>query len=70
MLTVWAAADNVWVHIQNLKENLGALSIKLSPEDVAEIRRAAKAADAAWQGDRYPAELVSLLFVDTPPLKE
>ncbi|OSD08538.1 Aldo/keto reductase [Trametes coccinea BRFM310] len=56
--------------IANLKENLGALSIKLSPEDVAEIRRAAVVADAAWQGDRYPAELASLLFVDTPPLKE
>ncbi|KAI0634766.1 Aldo/keto reductase [Trametes polyzona] len=56
--------------IANLKENLGALSIKLSPEDVAEIRKAATAADAAWEGSRYPPGMQDLLFVNTPPLKE
>ncbi|KAJ8473792.1 hypothetical protein ONZ51_g7660 [Trametes cubensis] len=56
--------------IENLKENLRAASIKLSPEDVIEIRKAAVAVDAAMQGDRYPAEMMALLYVDTPPLKE
>ncbi|CDO73590.1 hypothetical protein BN946_scf185014.g60 [Trametes cinnabarina] len=63
-------ADAGLLVTQNLKENLGALSITLSPEDVAEIRRAAKAADASWQGDRYGPDLMSFLFVSTPPLKE
>ncbi|KAI0674615.1 Aldo/keto reductase [Trametes maxima] len=55
--------------IANLKENLGALSIKLSPDDVEEVRKKALAADAT-QGDRYPPDGVALLFADTPPLKE
>ncbi|KAI0336646.1 Aldo/keto reductase [Cubamyces sp. BRFM 1775] len=56
--------------LDNLKENLSAASIKLSPEDAAEIREAAVAADAAMQGDRYPAEMMGLLFANTPPLQE
>ncbi|KAH9887274.1 Aldo/keto reductase [Cubamyces lactineus] len=56
--------------IANIKENIGALSIQLSPEDVEEVRKAALAADAGIEGDRYPAEHMAFLFADTPPLQE
>lgn len=52
-----------------MKENLGALSIKLRPEDIEEVRKAAAAADAE-QGARYPPGIQELLFADTPALKE
>ncbi|OJT15659.1 Aldo-keto reductase yakc [NADP(+)] [Trametes pubescens] len=55
--------------IANLKENLGALSIKLTPEDVEEVRKAAAAADTT-HGARYPPGLAETLFADTPPLNE
>ncbi|KAI0777386.1 Aldo/keto reductase [Trametes elegans] len=55
--------------IPNLKENLGALDIKLSKEDVEAVRQAAIKADTA-HGPRYPADMAGLLFVDTPPLEE
>ncbi|KAL7283977.1 hypothetical protein ACG7TL_001249 [Trametes sanguinea] len=56
--------------ITNLKENLGALSITLSFEDVEEILQVAKAANASWKGDRMPPALLALIYADTPPLRE
>ncbi|KAI0336645.1 Aldo/keto reductase [Cubamyces sp. BRFM 1775] len=56
--------------IANIRENIGALSIQLSPEDVEQVRQAAIAADAVVEGDRYPAEHMAFLFADTPPLRE
>jgi len=53
--------------IKYLKENLGALNVKLTPAEVAEVREIANRADAA-QGDRYPPGMQELLFADTPPL--
>ncbi|CAA7257354.1 unnamed protein product [Cyclocybe aegerita] len=50
-----------------LKENLDAVKIKLSPEEVAEVRRIANEADATV-GDRYPPDSMSVLFADTPEL--
>ncbi|KAI0360383.1 Aldo/keto reductase [Trametes cingulata] len=55
--------------IPNLKENLDSVHIKLSPEDVQEVRRIAVEADAA-KGPRYPARLQAVLFADTPPLQK
>ncbi|KAI0747132.1 NADP-dependent oxidoreductase domain-containing protein [Daedaleopsis nitida] len=55
--------------INNLKENLGSLQIKLTPEDVAEVRKLADAANLGV-GDRYPRSLQHSLFVDTPPLQQ
>ncbi|KAH9901325.1 Aldo/keto reductase [Cubamyces lactineus] len=55
--------------IPNLKENLDAANIKLTPEDVQEVRRIANEADAA-NGPRYPPRLYAVLFADTPPLQE
>ncbi|TBU53098.1 Aldo/keto reductase [Dichomitus squalens] len=54
--------------LDNLKENLGAHDVKLSPEDVAEVRRLAD--EASIPGDRYPAFLLQTLFVDTPALQQ
>ncbi|KIM36704.1 hypothetical protein M413DRAFT_449041 [Hebeloma cylindrosporum] len=53
--------------IKYLKENLGALNVKLTPAEVAEVREIARKADAV-QGDRYPASSMHTLFADTPPL--
>ena len=52
-----------------MKQNLASLDIKLSPEDLEEVRKIAVAADAT-HGTRYPAEVMHLIFADTPPLKE
>ena len=54
---------------QNLKENLGALNLKLAPEDIAEIRKIAVIADKTV-GPRYHAAAMQLIQCDTPPLKE
>ncbi|KAI0371350.1 Aldo/keto reductase [Pilatotrama ljubarskyi] len=55
--------------IPNLQENLDSVNIKLSPEDVQEVREIAVRADAA-NGPRYPARLQAVLYADTPPLQE
>ena len=52
---------------QNLRENLHAIKVKLSTEDVEEVRRIADLANAT-AGDRYPAAMQAMLYVDTPPL--
>jgi len=54
--------------IKYLKENLGAAKIKLSPEEVAQLRKIADEANANSQGDRYPTAAMHLLFVDTAEL--
>jgi len=51
--------------VKYLKENLGAVHIKLSDEEVAQVRKLAEDSDV---GDRYSAEVMVTLFSDTPPL--
>ncbi|KAF7975782.1 hypothetical protein HWV62_8599 [Athelia sp. TMB] len=53
--------------IKYLEENVAAINVHLTPEDLQEVRDVANKADAA-QGDRYPASIVGLLFADTPEL--
>lgn len=53
--------------VKNLEENLGALSLKLTPEDLQAVRDVAKRADAE-HGDRYPEFIMRFLFADTPEL--
>ncbi|KAI0747113.1 NADP-dependent oxidoreductase domain-containing protein [Daedaleopsis nitida] len=55
--------------IANLKDNLAALDIKLSPEDIEEVRRVAAKADTV-KGERYPPYRMHLIFADTPELLE
>ena len=57
----------VYVIWQYLEENIGALKIKLSEEELQEVRDIAQEADAA-QGSRYPEAMMSVLFGDTPAL--
>ncbi|KAL1849040.1 hypothetical protein Plec18170_007699 [Paecilomyces lecythidis] len=53
---------------ENIDLNLKALSIKLTPEENAEIRAAAENAEVA--GPRYAPSNTANLFADTPPLEE
>ncbi|KAJ7659143.1 NADP-dependent oxidoreductase domain-containing protein [Mycena polygramma] len=50
-----------------LEENIAAAKLTLSAEDVQAVRDVAVAADTS-QGDRYPAGMQEMLFVDTPAL--
>ena len=59
-------APRVDASFQYLKENLAALSIKLSDDEVQEIRAAVKEADLP--GDRYGKGHSELVLVETPSL--
>ena len=50
--------------IKYLEENLGALKIKLTADENAEIRKAVENAEV--HGGRYPEAMMSSLFADTP----
>ena len=50
--------------IKYLEENLGALDVKLTREEDAEIRAAVEKAEV--HGLRYPEAMSSALFADTP----
>lgn len=52
--------------IENLKQNIGALSVKLSPEERAELE--ALVADDAVKGDRYGGTSATYKNSETPPL--
>ncbi|CAF0849220.1 unnamed protein product [Adineta steineri] len=53
--------------IKNLEENIGAAQIKLTKEEIQEIRHFSETADVA--GDRSRAAHASLLFGDSAPKK-
>ncbi|KAJ3553625.1 hypothetical protein NM688_g3509 [Phlebia brevispora] len=56
--------------LKYLDENLGALKVQLTPEDVAEVRKLAEAADVGHTvGPRYHELGNKVSYVDTPPLK-
>ncbi|KAK2967206.1 hypothetical protein RJ640_022462 [Escallonia rubra] len=52
--------------IENLNQNIGALSVKLTPEDIAELESIASA--DAVKGDRYSSNVPTWKDSDTPPL--
>lgn len=52
--------------LERLKENVGALDVKLSKEEEQEVRKAVDAADVT--GDRYGEFFRDYLYADTPPL--
>ncbi|KAI0042050.1 Aldo/keto reductase [Auriscalpium vulgare] len=54
-------------NVKYLKENLGALDLKLTTEEVEEVRKIAEKADGTL-GDRYPPGMKETLFVETPAL--
>lgn len=53
--------------IKYLEENIGALDIKLTSSENAEIRKAVENAEV--HGQRYPEQMMGTLFADTPELK-
>ncbi|KAG8767677.1 hypothetical protein FRC12_006112 [Ceratobasidium sp. 428] len=53
-------------NIKYLEENLGAIDVKLSPEDIKSIRQAI--ARTELTGDQYPPKLMEMLYKDTPEL--
>jgi len=53
--------------IDRLKENLGAVNVTLTPEELEEVRKVADSADHV-NGARYPPMLADVLFGDTPAL--
>ncbi|KAL8172259.1 hypothetical protein V2J09_024063 [Rumex salicifolius] len=53
--------------IENLKQNIGALSVNLSPEEMSELEAFA-AADGGVKGDRYEGSFATYKNSDTPPL--
>jgi aryl-alcohol dehydrogenase-like predicted oxidoreductase len=54
--------------VKNLAENVGAANIKLTKEEIEQIRKASQNADPA--GDRYPKEYSQYSFADSAPLKK
>ena len=52
--------------IENLNQNIGALSVKLTPEEMAELESIASA--DAVKGDRYDSTIATWNTADTPPL--
>lgn len=52
--------------LERLKENVGALNVKLSKEEEQELRRVVNAADVA--GSRYMDAYMFTTYADTPPL--
>jgi aryl-alcohol dehydrogenase-like predicted oxidoreductase len=52
--------------IENFNQNVGALSVKLTPEEMAELESYASAGDV--QGDRYAGVASTWKDSETPPL--
>ena len=52
--------------IENFNQNIGALSVKLTPEEIAELESIASADSV--KGDRYGGVLVTYHESETPPL--
>ncbi|KAM7266559.1 hypothetical protein ACFE04_004456 [Oxalis oulophora] len=52
--------------IENLNQNIGALSVKLTSEEISELE--AIASDGAVKGERYQGGFPTYLDSDTPPL--
>ncbi|KAJ0730186.1 putative perakine reductase [Helianthus annuus] len=52
--------------IENFEQNIGALSVKLTPDDMAELESIASA--EAAKGARYMDGFPTYLTSDTPPL--
>ncbi|CCO33950.1 hypothetical protein BN14_08039 [Rhizoctonia solani AG-1 IB] len=51
-------------NIKYAEENIGALKVKLTPEDIKEIRQAI--VETELTGDRYPTAYMGSLYGDTP----
>ncbi|EHA8587503.1 putative aldo-keto reductase 2 [Cocos nucifera] len=52
--------------IENFNQNIGALSVKLTPEEMAELE--SYASTDSVKGDRYPSSASTWKDSETPPL--
>ncbi|MFS7984738.1 putative perakine reductase [Helianthus anomalus] len=52
--------------MEHFNQNIGALSVKLSPHDMAELESIASV--DAFKGTRFPPKILALSNVETPPL--
>ncbi|CAK9153685.1 unnamed protein product [Ilex paraguariensis] len=52
------------IKIENLNQNIGGLSVNLTPEEMVELESMAEVV----KGDRYPPKFPTWKTVDTPPL--
>ena len=55
--------------VKYLEDNAGAVDVHLSKEEEAEIRKAIESVGGS-KGERYPANMMSRLFGDSPELKK
>jgi hypothetical protein len=53
-------------NFENFNQNVGALTVKLTPDEMAELE--SYAAAGAVQGDRYPSMANTWKDSETPPL--
>ncbi|KAF7305532.1 Aldo-keto reductase [Mycena chlorophos] len=53
-----------------LKENIGASSVKLSKEEIAEVRKIAEESEKSITGTRYEAKRMQMLLLDSPELEK
>lgn len=54
--------------LKYIEENLAAAKLKLSEDDLKQIRTLADESEKNTKGDRYPPAFLEQLLVDTPPL--
>lgn len=54
--------------VKYLKENMAALDLVLTQDDIDAVRKAALKADKVKVGERYPMGMIQASFADTPPL--
>ncbi|KAG2003643.1 arylalcohol dehydrogenase [Coprinopsis cinerea AmutBmut pab1-1] len=69
-----AQGDDIFVipgtrKIEYLKENVAASKVKLTADELAEIRDFANKAGLTGEHERYPEAMMKALFVDTPPFE-
>ncbi|KIY68339.1 Aldo/keto reductase [Cylindrobasidium torrendii FP15055 ss-10] len=56
--------------LKYLEDNVGATNVKLSPEDVQEIRKVSEETTRGLPRERYIPMLMDQVYVDSPPLKQ
>jgi len=54
--------------IKYLKENLGGSSVKLSADEIAEVRKIAEASEEGIPGTRYEGNRMQMVLIDSPEL--
>ncbi|KIY72516.1 Aldo/keto reductase [Cylindrobasidium torrendii FP15055 ss-10] len=72
---ILSQSDNIVVipgtkKVKYLKENMGALDVKLTVEEIQAVREICEESDRVLDGDRMPAHTRPFVLVESPPLVE